>query len=74
MAAAAAAASFLLAAPRTGAAGHGRGRQAPPQLLAPVIPPRVSRSGLLTLQLRGPMGAAGGEVPPAAAQAFTLLV
>lgn len=65
--------SFLSAARRTGAAGHGRGRQAPPQLLAPVIPPRVSRSGLLTSQRRGPMGAAGGEVPPAAVQAFTLL-
>ena len=36
---AAAAASSLSAAGRTGAAGRGRGRQAPPQLLAPAIPP-----------------------------------
>lgn len=36
---AAAAASSLWAAGRTGAAGRGRGRQAPPQLLAPAIPP-----------------------------------
>lgn len=42
---AAAAASSPSAARRTGAAGRGWGRQAPPQLLAPAIPPTFRALG-----------------------------